>query len=198
MKTIIQIITILCLLGIVNCGKINDTLDKVGDAADKLTDTLSDAQDKADSILGDNGDDSDIQDEDGMVILDGDSQDQPRTLLGTYNKMKYSYYYYDGSFGDGPCEESYPGTIRAYSHDYEDIIDFETNSGNLVWISTIQEDDTFDFSVRFLDEFKKPSIEMTCTCIIDEAYYNYENDQLQCSCSDQDNNSCALFYEKMN
>ena len=132
--------------------------------------------------------------EGGIEYLEQNSSNiDDRLFMGTYQFQ--SYVYYSSSYPSA-CEYGFPLIVRAYSHD--GVIDFENASGKLVWIAELYPDETFDFEVGFLNKFGNPSIELICTCYIDEAYYDYYSDEIQCGCEPtNDDENCAAFYEKV-
>ncbi|MBF0105571.1 MAG: hypothetical protein HQM16_09630 [Deltaproteobacteria bacterium] len=95
------------------------------------------------------------------------------------------------------CDNTYnfPIVIRGYSHSSDDYIDFETNTGNLAWVAQVFPDNTFDFSIQFLNTFGNPSIQLDCTCQIEEGYLYYYTDSVDCTCGGDD--KCTLSYEKL-
>lgn len=133
----------------------------------------------------------------GIGALPVSKKGSDRYFMGTY-ELSSNYIYDD-------CTESYwgngyefPGVIRAYS--YGNKLDFEDNSGNLVWNADVFPDDTFDFSVQFLDSFGRPSNTVACTCYIEEPYsYSYDTDTIKCTCdpSYEEDDVCSLTYDMM-
>lgn len=124
----------------------------------------------------------------------GNGYKKNRYFMGTYQFVDYIYWY-GGSY-NGECKYGFPLNVRLYSHD--NVIDFERSSGKLVWIADIYEDETFDFVVGFLNRFGNPSMELFCTCFIDDDYWYYSDDMIKCGCepSNGDDN-CEVYYEKL-
>lgn len=113
-----------------------------------------------------------------------------RFFMGTYSYQQYGYY--PGLWYD--CDYGLPLTVRAYSHN--DSIDFETTSGQLAWVATIFEDETFDFDVGFKNKFGNPSLQLACTCYLEE--YEYYSDEIKCACDpSNDDDACHVVYEEM-
>lgn len=113
-----------------------------------------------------------------------------RFFMGTYSYQQYGYY--PGLWYD--CDYGLPLTVRAYSHN--DSIDFETTSGQLAWIATIFEDETFDFDVGFKNKFGNPSLQLACTCYLEES--EYYSDEIKCACDpSNDDDACHVVYEEM-
>jgi hypothetical protein len=187
--------------------------DDSGDTAEAATDD-DDAEDSDDAEDTDDSGDSDAADEETHDhTLSGDSYDGSReddddTSGGILSDEPNGYedtddrYFmgtYENFHDENPdCAYDYnlPNVVRAYSHNTDDFIDFETNTGSLAWIAEQYPDDTFDFSLRFLDAFGDPSISLDCTCTISPAYYDYYNERIGCSC-ESDDGTCDLGYEKM-
>jgi hypothetical protein len=130
-----------------------------------------------------------------VIEPDGYNETEDRYFMGTYSEGSNSSLY---SYSSQNCanEYNFPTVIRGYSHNDDSFIDFETNAGELAWVAEIYPDETFDFSMRFLDTFGHPSIQLDCTCEIAEGYGNYYADEIQCDCG-SDEGSCTLAYTKM-
>jgi hypothetical protein len=130
-----------------------------------------------------------------VIEPDGYNESEDRYFMGTYSEGSNSAVY---SYSSQNCANQYnfPTVIRGYSHNDDNYIDFETNTGELAWVAEVYPDETFDFSMRFLDTFGHPSIEMDCTCEIVSGYSDYYSDEIQCSCA-SDEGACALAYTKM-
>lgn len=134
----------------------------------------------------------------GVTALEPDGYDfyAERYFMGTYQLGTRTDGNYNGYLSPR-CSNDYnfPMVIRGYSHNDDNFIDYETNTGELAWIAEIYPDDTFDFSVSFLDTFGHPSIQLNCTCEIVPGYQNYYEDEIQCACGGDD--SCNLYYMKI-
>lgn len=129
----------------------------------------------------------------GLEYLERDNRrETSRYFMGTYTFLQNSYYN-----GFEICKHGFPLNVRLYSHD--DVIDFESSTGDLFSIANLYEDDTFDFEVVFLDRFGDPSIDVACTCVIQDAYYDYRKERIGCGCEpSNDNENCSVIYEKLN
>ncbi|MBF0105778.1 MAG: hypothetical protein HQM16_10685 [Deltaproteobacteria bacterium] len=129
----------------------------------------------------------------GVTVIEpaGYPESAERFFMGTY-ELENNY-----TTGKKSCSSEYnfPLVVRGYAHTGDDFIDFETNVSNLAWVAEIFPDNTFDFSVQFLDTFGSPSIQLDCTCQIEEGYLYYYTDQVNCTCGGSD--KCSLSYEKM-
>ena len=55
-----------------------------------------------------------------------------------------------------------------------------------------------DFEVRFQNSVGQPTIEVTCTCEIEEGYNEYFPDEVQCGCeSTESDGLCLQYWEKL-
>lgn len=201
LTTILAVVLSLALLAACGSGDYKlkvaweDETESSSDSGSSNTDsgdgeTENGSSKDGEATTAEDGDDT----EGGIEYLEQDNSNKgKRHFMGTYQFQENIYY--NGSY-NAECEYGFPLVVRAYSHD--NVIDFENASGKLVWIADLYEDETFDFEVGFLNKFGNPSIELICTCFIDEAYWDYYNDEIQCGCEpSNDDGICAVFYEKM-
>ncbi len=139
----------------------------------------------------------------GIMIPEATDGDlESRVSLGTWRLNSYSTcqqdFIYSADRHDAP---PIPDNVRIYSNIYTDeyqTLDFQNTTGDLVTIATVYPDDTFDFMMRFLDQFGAPSETLNCTCEIIEAYYEYTPDQIDCLCNpSQTANDCTVKYDKL-
>lgn len=166
----------LCLFT-ANCGTIKVESDTVSDAVDKIIDAAG--EDSTDTNPVATGTDS----EGTTHTFDSDTADAgDRYFIGTFTEQ-YAYQ---------NCAD-FPKVIRLYSHN--NLVDLEDNSQNRIGTGVQFPDDTFDFTVTYLDSLGNPDIDLSCTCSITvEQYYA---DELDCDCDSDKMNDCSLFYEKV-
>ena len=183
-------VVIISLFLLISCGS-GDYKLKVEweDGSDSDSEAIIEGEDEES-----NGNEESEDTDGGIEYLEADDDyKKDRYFMGTYQFLDNIYY---NSTYPEVCAYGLPLTVRLYSHD--DVIDFENSSGDLVWIADIYEDETFDYEIGFLNRFGNPSIELICTCFIEDSYYYYRNEQIKCGCEpSNDDINCAVFYEKI-
>jgi len=207
MKNIMYVVlTVMFALSISACGisldtDIDDAAQTLADAADAaggaVDEYTHDEESDVDSATFEGSNEGDSDTGGGITVIEpaGYDDQAERFFMGTYSLGTNSGNYYSDYSQRCDADYNFPMVIRGYSHLDDNFVDFETNAGSLAWVAKTFEDETFDFSVRFLDTFGQPSIQLDCTCEIDEGYGDYYNDEVQCSCGGDD--SCSLYYTKM-
>ena len=179
------IMLVLVALFSFNCGSIAIDADE---ALDKISE-LFNSEDSTDEIRDEDEQESAKKDktaeeDDSLILATGvEVASDARTFMGTYNINLYNSW----------CTSSLdvPYTVRAYSHNFEDAIDFEDSSGALVWVADTFPDESFDFIIQYVNSFNQPKLGMYCTCIIQKGYGGYYGDEIQCTCSGN-GESCEL------
>ncbi|MBU0504525.1 hypothetical protein KJ708_00910, partial [bacterium] len=175
-------ILVLFILHMISCGDLkikagidDETIDKINNIFDDGEEQISDEEQNSDHVTADNFDGTNEEDEDtggGITVIEpaGYDKNEESYFMGTWS-VSFDYYAAYSSRCD--IEYNFPTVIRGYSHTYDEFIDFETSSGQLAWVAEVYPDETFDFSVQFLDTFGKPSVQLDCTCNIEEGYGDY-------------------------
>ena len=163
-------------------------VDSTGSAGSKPSDSNGHEQEQGE---GTNEDDKDTGG--GVVIIEDYERDRDAIFLGTFMAQPYSSDYWQIAH---QCDYSFPETIRGYSHD--DVIDFETSLGSLAFVADIYPDETFDFEVWFQNSVGQPTVQVTCTCLIEPAYYTYHPAEIQCGCEGTDSEDlCLRYWDKL-
>jgi hypothetical protein len=162
----------------VNCGSIPSATDLV-DAIEGSDLFDSNEQDEAaERITSEELEEYDDEEyEVGITTTTAVAAD--RYFMGTFEHA-YSY---------KQCP-NWPVITRMYS--YDDRIDIEDNKGDLVTQGAIFIDDTFSLNTTYLDDFGRPLIDLTCTCVMDTSVYY--DDRMECQCS-YGSSSCTVAYE---
>lgn len=162
-----------------------ETLDALEGYVDDYTNNDSESDNDSDEETKNSSNKEKDKTAEWFPTTDNQEKGTDRYFMGTYKKDAYWSY----------CNDSVyvPAVIRAYSH--QDIIDFEDNYGDLVWIATIYQDETFDFVTTYANDFGQPR-PLACTCDIGAGYYDYYNDQIECTCS-FGSGQCKMYYDKM-
>jgi len=172
---------LLILIMFTSCGAIPTAVELIDAVSDRLdnndgtTEVVEEVEEIAASEL-DELDDNEYE----VGIISTEDVTPDRYFMGTWAK-KFVY---------TPCPD-WPSTIRLYS--YDNKVDIENNSQELISQGSIFIDDTLDFTTQYLDTFGRPLISLVCTCTIDES--NYYDDEFSCSCEYGDS-SCSLRYDK--
>jgi hypothetical protein len=119
--------------------------------------------------------------ETGLIVRRGNNRND-RKFLGTFDQN----HVYD------TCP-SWPSIVRLYSKD--DTVFIDDNRGDLISSAKIFDDGTFDFDAEYADEFGRPSVDLICTCDLDES--DYYGTQMDCSCDLGDDDTCEILYDKI-
>lgn len=203
---IVSLVSLLNACGL-DIGVDDEDLEKAEEILDEMDDDDDeDDQDKAEDEDGndiagptDDDDDSDSDTSGGVQIVD-ESDDYyefigPRVFLGSFSKLQKSAYYYDNN-SYIPCKYSFPTNMRVYSH--EDVLDFENTSQELLFIAETAIDESFSFDAVFLNSLGQPTLETSCLCYLEEPYYDYENEQIECVCEVEQRDDCKISWERIN
>lgn len=201
-KLFVGICTILCFQ-FVACKEISvndDDLDRIEGIFDDEDDSSESDQTTSYEDEDSESNTDDIESEEtsgdstdptgGLEYWSSTEKGTNRTFIGTY-EYKQSYDDCTDSWG---ADLDLPSVLRGYAHG--DYIDFETSLSQLVWSAIIYPDDTFDFQTRYLDQFGNPSVTLTCTCAINEYYWEQESIECACDASHYDE-ACNLRYDLM-
>ncbi len=114
-----------------------------------------------------------------------------RSFFGSYELNEYYSTCDDYGYDDPDLE--LPTYLDVYS--YDDMMDFETSSGQLIWNAVIYSDDTFEFETNYLDWYGHPSVIFPCECEI----YNIEHsdESIECVCEPSNTYSTCYFYYEL-
>lgn len=137
-----------------------------------------------------------IEDEGNIETLEETDKSADREEFGSYSLLKYSYFYNRNEY-DYRCEYTFPDDVDVYLGD--ETLDFENESGELVWQAELNDDDSFEFTAHFLNQFGDEYIPLECSC---EIYGNEDDDEddeyteeIRCNCEPlNDDRDCSVFY----
>lgn len=172
---------------------ITNAKDKTGDGTDELEGDVANYEGSYDG-----SNENDEETAGGVQILAPEGYDPNASVAhyGTFKLGTNSGNYYSSYSERCDAEYNFPNIIRGWNHIQDDYIDFESNEEELLWIAKVTtEDETFDFTIRFLDVFSKPTVKLSCTCKLIEGYgkkKEYYKDELHCDCNGSD--KCSLYY----
>lgn len=181
----------------------DDEDDEDGDTAesdDDDDDTNDDEETTVSNFSGTNETDSDSNGGIKVQTPSGYNSTSETQLLGTYQFDDFYTGYVDSDGNTrSRCDYNFPATIRGFSHVDDYFIDFETSGGDLVWVAELFEDDTFDFNIQFVDEFGHESIDLNCTCYIEDANQQdyYYDEGINCTCSSTKDGTCMALFKKI-
>lgn len=115
-----------------------------------------------------------------------------RSFHGSYELDEFNTTCNDHGYSDPDLE--LPAYLDVYA--YEDMIDFETDSSDLVWNAAVYPNDTFDFETNYLDWYGHASVILPCSCTIYQ--YGEWQEVIECACTPSNTvNSCYFSYELM-
>jgi len=140
---------------------------------------------------GEQGEGTNDDDEEtgGGVVIEEYERAEGAYFLGTFSSMEFHTDYYDVA---DRCEYNFPLIVRGYLHG--DTMDFETQAEDLAFSALIYPDETFDFSVGFQNSLGQPTVEVTCTCTLEEGYNDYFPDEIHCGCESNESDDLCLMY----
>lgn len=191
---------------VTHCGGFKVTADVDDSDLEKIEDAFSQGDRDSSNTSNDSTETSDANDSDSNTDtsgLTGDPNDPDGGIEPLQKTQKSSNRYFMGTYTknsyETTCDDSWyggyyvPTNVRVYSNNAE-VLDFEDNEQELLWQALVYPDDTFDFSVQYLDSFGDPSIKLTCTCEIQE--FSYYSDEMDCACEATNGDSCDIVYNK--
>lgn len=172
----------------VSCANIpfDKAVDAVTDQLEKGRNNDKGGSDRASNQESSGDDDSQS---DAVSTDDSDVKTEPldmdipadRYFVGTFEKKYVSQ----------SCS-AFPEITRMYTSGEEVYI--ENNRSDLIVYGKIFKDNSFDFDIDLLDSFGNPTIELGCTCLLnDNQWYGLS---WECSCESDNGFKCGLDYEE--